>query len=244
MTASTPPVRRSSRYLKFAVLVVVAACAVLLSRFVDLREAISSALEWIEDRGMLGAAVFVVLYITATILAFPASLLTLGAGAVYGFWIGFALVSAGSTLGATAAFLIARYIAREWVAARIAGNPRFRALDQGVAVEGWKLVFLTRLSPLFPFNLQNYGYGLTRVPALHYALASWVGMIPGTMMYVYFGHIAGSVAAAGANREKSPTQWVLLGLGLVATIAVTIVATRIARRSLAKVSSIESATSA
>jgi len=187
----------------------------------------------------MGAAVFVALYVAATILAFPASLLTLGAGAVYGFWIGFALVSLSSTLGATAAFLIARYAARDWVAARISGNARFQALDQGVAAEGWTLVLLTRLSPLFPFNLQNYGYGLTRVPAIHYAIASWIGMIPGTMMYVYLGHAAGSIAAARGERGRSPGEWALLVLGLAATIGVTIVATRIARRALAKVSSLE-----
>ena len=167
MTANSAIRNPAPRYIKIALVIVILAAVVLLSRLVDVRGAITSALNWIEDQGVLGAAVFVALYVAATTLAFPASLLTLGAGAAYGFWIGFALVSIGSTLGATAAFLITRYVAREWVGARIAGNPRFQALDQGVAAEGWKLVFLTRLSPLFPFNLQNYGYGLTRVPALH-----------------------------------------------------------------------------
>jgi len=231
------------RYIKIAILIALIAAAVLLSRIVDIRGAIDSALGWVEERGALGAAVFVALYVAATVFAFPASLLTLGAGAVYGFWLGFALVSISSTLGATAAFLVARYLARDWVAARIAGNPRFQALDHGVASEGWKLVFLTRLSPLFPFNLQNYGYGLTRVPAPHFALASWIGMMPGTMMFVYLGHIAGSIAEASENAEKSSAQWALLGLGLLATVAITVIATRIARRALAKVSPIEGAAS-
>ncbi len=241
MTANTASGGRSSRYFKLGALLGLVAGSALLSQFVDLGAAIASALDWIQDRGTPGAAIFVALYVAATVLAFPASLLTLGAGAAYGFWSGFALVSLGSTLGATAAFLIARYVAREWVVARVAGNPRFQALDQGVAAEGWKLVFLTRLSPLIPFNLQNYGYGLTRVPAIHFAIASWIGMMPGTMMYVYLGHVAGSVAETGGSREKSPAQWALLALGLAATIAVTVLATRIARRSLAKVSSIETA---
>lgn len=229
-----------SRYVQLLALLVVIAAVGIASRFVDIRAAISSLLDWLAARGPAGALVFVFVYIAATVFAFPASLLTLGAGAVYGFWLGFALVSLSSTLGATAAFLVARYLARDWVATRIERNPRFQALDRGVAQEGWKLVFLTRLSPLFPFNLQNYGYGLTQVPTLHYALASWVGMIPGTMMYVYFGHLGGSVAQASAE-DRSPAQWALLAVGLVATIAVTVVATRIARRALDKISALEPA---
>jgi len=210
----------------------VAAAIVVLARAEGAADQLRSAIDWIAGRGALGIVVFVALYVAATVLAFPASLLTLGAGAVYGPWLGFAVVSIASTLGATAAFLIARYVARDWVARRVSANPRFRALDEGVAAEGWKLVLLTRLSPVFPFNLQNFGYGLTRVPALHYAVASWIGMMPGTMMYVYLGHAAGSVAAGG---ERSPAQWALLALGLAATIAVAIVAARIALRALRNV---------
>lgn len=218
--------------MRAALLLAVIAALVFVARNPAAIEFIRSALAWIGDRGLLGIVVFVALYVAATVLAVPASLLTLGAGAVYGPWLGFAVVSVASTLGATAAFLVARYVARDWVAQRVSANPRFRALDEGVAAEGWKLVLLTRLSPVFPFNLQNFGYGLTRVPALHYAVASWIGMMPGTMMYVYLGHAAGSVAAGG---ERSPAQWALLALGLAATIAVAIVAARIALRALRRV---------
>jgi uncharacterized membrane protein YdjX (TVP38/TMEM64 family) len=223
--------RRPARAWRPALIAVVIAAALALTLFFDVRGAIASALDWIEGQGAIGAAVFVVLYVVATVLAFPASLLTLGAGAVYGLWLGFALVSLGSTLGATAAFLVARYAAREWVAARIAGNPRFRALDEGVATQGWKLVFLTRLSPVIPFNLQNYGYGLTRVPALHYALASWIGMMPGTLMYVYLGYTGASLARGG----RTPAQWALLVFGLAATVLATSLVTRIAWRALKRV---------
>jgi uncharacterized membrane protein YdjX (TVP38/TMEM64 family) len=193
-------------------------------------------LDWIESQGAGGAAMFVVFYVAATVFAFPASLLTLGAGAVYGLALGFALVSLGSTVGATLAFLLARYVARDWIARRIAQHPKFKALDEGVAEEGWKIVLLTRLSPAFPFNLQNYGYGLTGIPAMHYVFASWIGMIPGTLMYVYLGHAAGSLAAASSTSvERSPAQWSLLALGLLATLAVTVLVTRLARRKLAEV---------
>jgi uncharacterized membrane protein YdjX (TVP38/TMEM64 family) len=167
--------------------------AVVLSRSYDVTQRVADAMNWIDAQGVAGGVVFVALYVVATVVAFPASLLTLGAGAVYGLLVGFVLVSLSSTLGATAAFLVARYAARDWVARRIEANPKFRALDDGVAEEGWKIVLLTRLSPAFPFNLQNYGYGLTKIPALHYVVASWVGMIPGTIMYVYLGHAAGSM---------------------------------------------------
>jgi uncharacterized membrane protein YdjX (TVP38/TMEM64 family) len=226
---SSIPRRAFQALLVFVALVVL----VTVARSDAVTESIQSALDWIEGQGLLGAVVFVAVYIAATIVAVPGSLLSLGAGAAYGFWPGFALVSLASTLGATAAFLIARYVARGWVARRIADNPRFRALDDGVAAEGWKLVLLTRLSPIFPFNLQNYGYGLTQIPAMHYVLASWIGMMPGTMMIVYVGHAVGSVAK---GRERTSAEWTVLALGLVATIAVAIVAARIARRALARTS--------
>ncbi len=212
-------------------------CAALIfSMLFDLRSEAIATMEWVASQGAAGAAIFVVIYVSATLAAFPASLLTLGAGAVYGLGVGFVLVSAGSTLGATLAFFIARYAARDWIARRIESSPKFKALDDGVSEEGWKIVLLTRLSPVFPFNLQNYGYGLTRIPAVHYVLASWIGMIPGTLMYVYLGHAAGSLAQAGAESgTRSPAQWALLVVGLLATVAVTVLVTRIARRKLAEV---------
>lgn len=223
---------RSSRFLRAAVLLGIIAAIIAVALNPDTLEFVRSMLDWVGNQGLLGIVVFVALYVLATVVAMPASLLTLGAGAVYGPWLGFAVVSLASTLGATAAFLVARYIARAWITQRVAANPRFRALDEGVAAEGGKLVLLTRLSPVFPFNLQNFGYGLTRIPVMHYVFASWIGMMPGTMMYVYLGYAAGSVAAGG---ERSPAQWALLGLGLVATIAVAIVAARIALRALRNV---------
>jgi uncharacterized membrane protein YdjX (TVP38/TMEM64 family) len=134
-----------------------------------------------------------------------------------------------ATLGATAAFLVGRYLARDWVARKIEKNPKFRAIDKAVAEEGWKIVLLTRLSPIFPFNLLNYAFGLTRIRLREYVLASWIGTMPGTILYVYIG----SLARAGV-RHTTPAEWVLRGVGLLASLAVTVVLTRVAKKALNK----------
>jgi uncharacterized membrane protein YdjX (TVP38/TMEM64 family) len=116
---------------------------------------------------------------------------------------------------------------------KVAGNARFAALDKAVGVQGFKIVLLTRLSPVFPFNLQNYGYGLTRVRFLHYAVASWIGMVPGTVMFVYFGAAAGSLAEVAAGKvEGGFAQRIFFFIGLAVTVAVAAVVTRIARQAL------------
>ncbi len=191
---------------------------------------------WVESLGFWGPAAFFAGYVLATLAFVPGSLLTLAAGAVFGLWQGTALVLAAATTGATLAFLVARYVARSSVERRVARNPRFGAIDRAVAAEGRKVVFLLRLSPLFPFNLLNYALGLTRVSFLDYFLAS-IGMLPGTFLYVYLGKGLGSLAAlsAGERVETGPAGLALLGAGLVATIWVTALVTRAARRALAEV---------
>jgi len=201
----------------------------------DLQELVLNLLNYLENLGPLGYVIFFVAYVAACVLFIPGSLLTLGAGAIYGVFAGTILVSVSSTIGATAAFLVGRYLARDWVARKIRGNAKFAAIDNAVGVEGWKIVGLTRLSPVFPFNLLNYAYGLTTVRLRDYILASWIGMLPGTIMYVYLGSLAKSLSSLGADCpdcERTALQWTLYGLGLVATIAVTILITRIARRAL------------
>lgn len=217
--------------VKLAVLALAIVGLVVLSQFYDIPGAIRGAMDWIEGQGAAGAVVFVLLYIAACVLMLPGSVLTLGAGAIYGLWIGFALVSAASTLGAGAAFLVGRYVARDWVASKIEGNTKFRAIDEAVAEEGWKIVFLTRLTPVIPFNLLNYGYGATKVSFRHYFFASWIGMMPGTLLYTYIGFIGGSAAEGGGT---SGAQWALRIVGLVATVAVTVLVTRMAKRALSR----------
>lgn len=191
------------------------------------------ALQWIDSLGMLGIIAFIALYIIATVAFFPGSILTLGAGVIFGAVWGSLYVFIGATLGATVAFLVGRYLARGWVAGKIADNKKFAAIDQAVGKEGLKIVLLTRLSPIFPFNLLNYTFGITGVSLKDYFIAS-VGMIPGTIMYVYIGSLAGNLAMIGTEAQPTnPTlQWAIRILGLIATVAVTVYVTQIARKAL------------
>ncbi len=218
--------------IRLVVLAVIIATAAVLAAVFDAPALLRSLLDWVAARGIAGVAVFAAAYVVATVLFVPGSILTLGAGFVFGVIGGTAAVSVASTVGATAAFLVGRYVARDWVAARTSAMPRFGAIDAAVGREGWKIVLLTRLSPVFPFNLLNYAYGLTAVRPIPFVLASWIGMLPGTVMYVYIGSLAASVATLGGTTERGPLQWTLYGLGLAATVAVTVFVTRLARNAL------------
>lgn len=197
------------------------------------QDLLKQALSWISGLGAWGAVVFVLLYILACVLFLPGWVLTVGAGVVFGVVMGTILVSAGATLGATAAFLVGRYGARDWVAGKLEGRPEFKRIDEAVGREGWKIVLLTRLSPIFPFNLLNYAFGLTKVSLRDFVWASWLGMLPGSLLYVYIGSLAGDLATLGAGgRERTPAEWAIYGVGLLATVAVTVYVTRVARRAL------------
>lgn len=191
------------------------------------------ALQWIDSLGTVGAIAFIALYIVATVAFLPGSILTLGAGVVFGVVWGSIYVFIGATLGATAAFLVGRYLVRGWVAEKIADHHKFAAIDRAVGKEGLKIVLLTRLSPIFPFNLLNYAFGITGVSLPDYMIGS-VGMIPGTIMYVYIGSLAGNLAMIGTESQPTnPTaQWIIRILGLIATVAVTIYITKIAQKAL------------
>ena len=189
--------------------------------------------DWVKGLGPLGPLVFIAGYVVATVAFVPGVLLTLAAGAIFGLVPGVVYVFVAATLGASAAFLVGRYVARAAIERRIAQNPRFAAIDRAVGAEGRKIVFLLRLSPVFPFNLLNYALGLTRVRFLDFFLAS-AGMLPGTILYVYSGKLIGDVSAlaGGAAVEKGAGYYAVLALGLAATVAVTTVVTRTARRAL------------
>ncbi|WP_055073690.1 TVP38/TMEM64 family protein [Pseudanabaena sp. 'Roaring Creek'] len=190
---------------------------------------------WIENLGYWGGFAFMVAYIIATIAFIPGSALTLGGGAVFGVLWGSIYVFIGATLGAIAAFLIGRYFARDWIAKKIEGNQQFMAIDQAVAQSGFKIVFLTRLSPIFPFSLLNYVFGITNVGLKDYAIAS-IGMIPATVMYVYIGSLAGDLARIDSETPSldPALQWTMRIVGLVATVVVTIYATRLASKAIAE----------
>jgi uncharacterized membrane protein YdjX (TVP38/TMEM64 family) len=189
--------------------------------------------EWVDGLGAVGPVVFIAGYALAVVGFVPGSVLTLAAGAIFGVLEGTLYVFLAATLGSAGAFLAARYLARRAVERRLEGDQRFAAIDRAVGAEGRKIVFLLRLSPIFPFNLLNYALGLTRVRLADYVVAS-LGMIPGTLLYVYSGKLIGDVAALadGAGVERGAGYYAVLGLGFVATVVVTIAVTRIARRAL------------
>ena len=195
----------------------------------DLIQTIPKLIQWIESLGIIGMSLFVLVYILACIFLIPGSPLTVGAGAVFGFWTGLILVSVGSTLGAVAAFLISRYLARGFIEKKIDKSHKFSAMDMAIKREGWKIIFLARLSPIIPFFLLNYALGLTKIRLRTYIISSWAGMIPGTVLYTYIGSLGKTILTT----EKSLADWVILGAGLIATVSVTLIISKIAKRSLA-----------
>jgi uncharacterized membrane protein YdjX (TVP38/TMEM64 family) len=188
---------------------------------------------WVNGLGVWGPVVFILGYALATVLFLPGSLLTLASGAIFGLVKGTIYSLIGATLGASAAFLVARYLARGAIERKIGGNAKFAAIDKAVGREGFKIVSLLRLSPAFPFNLLNYALGLTKVRFLPY-LAACAAMLPGTLLYVYYGKALGSLAAlaSGAKTQKGPEFWAFLGIGLLATVVVTTFVTRLAGKAL------------
>jgi uncharacterized membrane protein YdjX (TVP38/TMEM64 family) len=202
---------------------------------VPVKDLLTPFLEWVRSLGPWAPVAVALAYIPASLVFFPGSLLSLGAGFVLGLVKATIAVSLGSTAGAAAAFLVGRTLLRGWVEARVARNPKFRAIDQAVAEQGLKIVLLTRLSPVFPFTLLNYAFGLTRVRFRDYVLASWIGMFPGTVTYVYLGSLLDELADVAAGKAgKSMEQKILFGVGLAATLVVTVFVTRLARRALAQ----------
>jgi uncharacterized membrane protein YdjX (TVP38/TMEM64 family) len=197
--------------------------------FLPVKDWVKAFNGWVEQRGAWGYAIFIGAYAIATVLFFPGSLLTIGAGLAFGLLRGFAVVSAGSTFGAALAFLIARYFVRSKVEAAAKHDPKFAAMDEAIGKQGWKMVALLRLSPLLPFNLSNYLYGVTKIGFWPYLAASWVGMLPGTFLYVYIG-AAGKEATGGSG--GGPWKWILFGAGLVATVVVTIWISRLAKEAV------------
>jgi uncharacterized membrane protein YdjX (TVP38/TMEM64 family) len=201
----------------------------------DFATLLHQALEWIDSLGRTGAIAFMVIYALATVAFFPGSILTLGAGILFGIVWGSIYVFVGASVGATLAFLVGRYAARSWISRRIEGKSKFAAIDRAVGREGFKIVLLTRLSPVFPFNLLNYALGLTSVSLKDYVMG-FVGMIPGVIMYVYAGSLLGDLATLGAGTSTVPPaiRWTLNIVGFIATVAVTLYVTRVARRALEK----------
>jgi uncharacterized membrane protein YdjX (TVP38/TMEM64 family) len=212
----------------------IGAGALLLAAFVTawyvlpVKEWIAAFQEWIEGLGAWGVVAFAAVYIIAVVLLVPASALTVAAGLVFGVW-GFPLVVAAATIGAGAAFLVARYLAKAKVKKFVEQRPKLKAVGQAVTEDGWKIVGLLRLSPLVPFNLQNYLFGVTEVGFYPYLAATFIGIMPGSLLYVFLGSLGhdhgGKVAA---------WKWSFFALGILATAITAVIITRKAKVKLSK----------
>lgn len=201
--------------------------------FLPIGEWVKTFTNWIRGLGVAGAFIFIGVYGVASVLFLPGAVFTIAAGLVYGIVGGTAVALAGATLGAGLAFLVARYVARSRIKRFAQQNKRFGAIDQAVGEQGWKIVGLLRLSPLIPFNVSNYFYGLTSISFWPYLLVSCIGMFPGTLLYAYLGAI-GQAGLSGGKKGHSPLEWTFLGIGLLATIAVTVFVSRLAKKALQK----------
>jgi uncharacterized membrane protein YdjX (TVP38/TMEM64 family) len=201
--------------------------------FSQLQMQLVNLVEWINGLGAIAPLIFILAYVVITVSFLPASVVTLGAGFVFGVVKGSILVFIGAMLGATAAFLIGRFIARDWIEKKVAGNQFFSALDNAIAQEGLKLIFLIRLSPAFPFNLLNYALGLTKVSLSDYVLGT-TGIIPGTIMYVYLGSLISDIATLGAGETPSNPiiSWIIKILIFVTVASISLYIAKIARQAL------------
>ncbi len=195
---------------------------------------IDNVVSWIRDAGALGMVAYAAVYIIATVSLIPAIPLTAAAGFLYGPIAGTALVSASSVVGATCAFVIGKTFARGWVARRVAANVTFLAIDRALGAGGLRLVALVRLSPFVPFGLLNYALGLTGLSIHQFALGSAIGMLPGTLLYVYLGSLGGAIGLTpGAANNAGTGATTLYWLGLLASVVAATLVTRLAKRALA-----------
>jgi uncharacterized membrane protein YdjX (TVP38/TMEM64 family) len=221
------PARRVLTFVVVAVLVGIA------GYLLPVAQGTTMLAEYVRGTGALGVVVFITVYMVATVALVPGSLLTLAAGFAYGPVWGLAVASPASVLGATAAFLLGRTVLRDWATRKTSDSPWVRAISRAVGREGFKIVMLLRLSPLVPFNVLNYALSLSDVRLVTYVVASALGMLPITALYVYLGSLAPTAAGLSSAAEGGgATRTALYLAGLAATIAVVVVVTRTAQRIL------------
>jgi uncharacterized membrane protein YdjX (TVP38/TMEM64 family) len=216
----------------FSLLVI---AVILGAKFFPLNLWLHHFFEWVRTLGFWGALLYFLVYVAGTVLFVPGTALTLGSGLLFGVLWGTILVSLASVLGATFAFLIARSFARGWVAKKVSKYPKFELIDRAIAKNGFKIVLLMRLDPIFiPFAVLNYALGLSRVRLRDYILASWIGMLPATTLYVYLGSSVKNISELLQGKLPSTSFWpqLLFWGGLVAAAGLVYILTRIAHQAL------------
>lgn len=218
------------RHLKPILILAAILGGVILLRLLPVRELVEGLPAFVKDLGPLGPVLLVLAYVVTSVFLIPGSAMTLLIGGAYGLWKGMLIVIVGANLAALCSYLLSRTFLRDRVSRWAAGHPRFAALDRAIGREGFRMVLLSRLSPVFPFTLLNYFLGLTTVRTGPYVLANLIGMLPGTFLYVYLG-----ATAREALTESTGLAFKIVGL--VATIAVVAMVTRLARKAMAEVES-------
>ncbi|WP_051533901.1 TVP38/TMEM64 family protein [Desulfitibacter alkalitolerans] len=222
MEKEKKPTNKKQDKVKLFVIAGIIAVVVILMKVFGVFEYISienitKLTEWIKGFGIIGPIVYILLWIAACVFFLPGIPVALLGGFVFGPWFGVIYSSIGSTLGATAAFLVARYAARSMVEGWVAGNEQFKKIDEGVENQGWRMLMVTRLVPVFPFNLQNYAYGLTKIKLATYVLVSWICMLPGTIAFSFAG---GSVVSGEGNLGKT---FMYLGVAAVFFVIISLI---------------------
>jgi uncharacterized membrane protein YdjX (TVP38/TMEM64 family) len=220
---------KTAKKLFIAFLIIDIAAAIL---FLPLRDWLAHFEQYVESLGSIGPIAVALAYVVTTVLFIPGSAITIGAGSLFGLKTGFLVVLVGANLGALCAFLLARTLLRGKVTKWAEGNAKFRSLDRAIGSQGFKMVFLSRLSPAFPFNLLNYLLGLTAVRTGTYVVANLLGMLPGILLYVYIGVAARDALAGQTDGSTDFYQQILKYVGLLATAAVVVIVTRVARKAL------------
>ena len=191
-------------------------------------------LDAVQAYGWMGWIAFIAIYAFTCITFLPGSVLTIGAGAIYGFWGGTVLVATSNMVGAAANFLISRYLARKWVQKKLSG-PRFQSLDRAITQDGWKMIFLSRLSPVVPHSIVSYAAGLSRMSFTQFTLVSWVGFIPISAAYSYAGVLVRQVTKASMGQAATtPLGWAGYIAGGIITVVVCVLSAKMVWKALAQ----------
>ncbi|MFM7409031.1 MAG: TVP38/TMEM64 family protein [Cuspidothrix sp.] len=229
---------RFNNKIKILLLVCLLIVVANTTRLIDIQQILQSTIIEFYTQFKISPITFIFIYNLGTLLFIPGSLLTLQGGYLFGLFWGSIYVLIAALSGAILSFIIGRYLSRNWVYKQLEKYPKFKLIDQAVAKEGWKIVLLTRLSPIFPFNLLNYGFGVTQVSIKDYILGS-LGILPGTIMYVYIGSLTVNMTMITTSNELISTEvqiWKFLMqlTGLTATILTTVYITKISQKALSR----------
>lgn len=232
-SAAAKPGALGRTYAKYLVASALLLAALMLFFGVPTQDALRQAEAFFAGTGLVGLISYTLIYIIGSVLMQPCFPLTLGAGFIYGFQKGFAVALLASTLGAAAAFLVARYLARDWLRAKTEADVRFRAVDRAVTRDGWRIVLLLRFASILPYNLVNYTIGVSGISLRHFVLATWVGRIPITALHAYLGSISPKFTSlGGAAQALSPVEIAVYALGWAATLISMVYIAGLARRAL------------